>query len=125
MPVEIMLLPRWFPFHLDKISYWSRTFLVPVLVLMALQPRARNPHGITVRELFVEPPESVRDWIAPPTPSLVSRAFAICDWLVRRIEPFFRRSDGGVRSKRPLASSPSVSMARTVSGAFSRRWPTP
>jgi squalene cyclase len=56
MPVEIMLLPRWFPFHLDKISYWSRTFLVPVLVLMALQPRARNPHGVTVRELFVEPP---------------------------------------------------------------------
>jgi squalene-hopene/tetraprenyl-beta-curcumene cyclase len=89
MPVEIMLLPRWFPFHLNKISYWSRTFLVPVLVLMALQPRARNPHGITVRELFVEPPESVRDWIAPPTPSLVSRVFAVCDRLVRKIEPFF------------------------------------
>ena len=89
MPVEIMLLPRWFPFHLNKISYWSRTFLVPVLVLMALQPRARNPHGISVRELFVEPPEAVRDWIAPPTPSLVSRVFAVCDGLVRKIEPFF------------------------------------
>src|SRR3954447_18950661 len=25
MPVEIMLLPRWFPFHLDKVSYWART----------------------------------------------------------------------------------------------------
>ena len=23
MPVEIMLLPRWFPFHLSKISYWA------------------------------------------------------------------------------------------------------
>src|SRR6516225_4507818 len=23
MPVEIMLLPKWFPFHLTKISYWS------------------------------------------------------------------------------------------------------
>ena len=23
MPVEIMLLPRWFPFHIDKISYWA------------------------------------------------------------------------------------------------------
>ncbi len=89
MPVEIMLLPRWFPFHLNKISYWSRVFLVPVLVLMALRPRARNPHGITVRELFVEPPESVRDWIAPPTPSLVSRIFAVCDRVVRKIEPFF------------------------------------
>src|SRR4051812_28061542 len=29
MPVEVMLLPRWFPFHLDKISYWSRTVIVP------------------------------------------------------------------------------------------------
>jgi squalene-hopene/tetraprenyl-beta-curcumene cyclase len=89
MPVEIMLLPRWFPFHLNKISYWSRVFLVPVLVLMALQPRARNPHGATVRELFVEPPESVRDWITPPTPSLTARVFTILDGVVRRIEPFF------------------------------------
>ena len=23
MPVEIMLLPSWFPFHVDRISYWS------------------------------------------------------------------------------------------------------
>ncbi|HSY87211.1 MAG TPA: prenyltransferase/squalene oxidase repeat-containing protein, partial [Verrucomicrobiae bacterium] len=45
MPVEIMLLPRWFPFHLDKISYWARTVLVPLLVLMALKPQARNPRG--------------------------------------------------------------------------------
>src|SRR5262249_9516736 len=46
MPVEIMLLPRWFPFHLDKVSYWSRTVIVPLLVLMALRPQARNPRGI-------------------------------------------------------------------------------
>src|SRR5215467_11835117 len=23
MPIEIMLLPKWFPFHIDKISYWA------------------------------------------------------------------------------------------------------
>ena len=34
MPTEIMLFPKWFPFHLDKISYWSRTVIVPLLVLM-------------------------------------------------------------------------------------------
>ena len=49
MPVEIMLLPGWFPFHIDKISYWSRTVLVPLLVLMALRPTARNPRGVTHR----------------------------------------------------------------------------
>ena len=52
MPVEIMLLPRWFPFHLTKVSYWSRAVIVPLLVLMAKKPRARNPRGIHVAELF-------------------------------------------------------------------------
>src|SRR5437868_2089434 len=42
MPVEIMLLPRWFPFHIEKMSYWSRTVLVPLVVLQALKPKARN-----------------------------------------------------------------------------------
>ena len=60
MPVEIMLLPQWSPFHITKVSYWSRTVLVPLLVLMALRPRARNPRGVTIRELFVEDPDSVR-----------------------------------------------------------------
>ena len=31
MPVEIMLLPRWSPFTLSKISYWSRTSIAPML----------------------------------------------------------------------------------------------
>jgi squalene-hopene/tetraprenyl-beta-curcumene cyclase len=33
IPVEIMLLPRWFPFHLDKVAYWSRTVMVPLFIL--------------------------------------------------------------------------------------------
>ncbi len=52
MPVEIMLLPRWFPFHLSKVSYWSRTVIVPLLVLMAKRPMARNPRRVSIRELF-------------------------------------------------------------------------
>ena len=59
MPVEIMSLPRWFPFHLTKISYWARTVIVPLLVLGALKPRARNAKGITIDELFIAPPQSV------------------------------------------------------------------
>jgi squalene-hopene/tetraprenyl-beta-curcumene cyclase len=59
MPVEIMLLPRWFPFHLSKVSYWARTVLVPLLVLQALRPRAKNPLGIRIDELFIEPPLSI------------------------------------------------------------------
>ncbi len=62
MPVEIMVLPKWFPFHLDKVSYWSRTVIVPLLVLMAKKPMARNRRGVGVRELFVTPPEQVGNW---------------------------------------------------------------
>ena len=59
MPVEILLLPRWFPFHLSKVSYWARTVMVPLLVLQALRPRAKNPRGVTIDELFTKPPLSV------------------------------------------------------------------
>ncbi len=62
MPVEIMLLPRWFPFHLEKVSYWARTVLVPLMVLNALKPRALNAKAIGIDELFVTPPEDVRHW---------------------------------------------------------------
>jgi squalene-hopene/tetraprenyl-beta-curcumene cyclase len=56
MPVEIALLPQWFPFHLTKISYWGRTVLAPLLVLFALKPRAKNPRGVTLDELFLKQP---------------------------------------------------------------------
>src|SRR5579863_6192693 len=59
MPVEIMLLPKWFPIHIDTISYCARTVIVPLLVLRTLQPRAANPRGIGVEELFLEPPQSI------------------------------------------------------------------
>ncbi len=59
MPVEIVLLPRWFPFHLSKVSYWARTVIVPLLVLQTLRPRAKNPRCVTIDELFVEPPKSI------------------------------------------------------------------
>ena len=55
MPVELILLPRWFPIHLSKMSYWARTVIVPLLVLAALKPVARNPRGVQVDELFARP----------------------------------------------------------------------
>ena len=84
-----MLLPRWFPFHLDRISYWSRTVLVPLLVLMARRPRARNPRGVHIRELFVTNPEDIKDWIRGPYRSGWGHFFRHVDWAVRRMTPFF------------------------------------
>lgn len=92
MPVEIMFLPRWFPFHLSKISYWSRTVLVPLLVLMAHRPRAANPRNIHVRELFCQDPEQIRDWIQLATPTAWGRVFKWVDAGLRAIEPYFLRA---------------------------------
>ncbi|MCW6532974.1 squalene--hopene cyclase [Sphingomonas sp. MMSM20] len=52
MPPEIILLPRWFPIHLSKMSYWARTVVVPLLVLAARRPVARNAKNIRVDELY-------------------------------------------------------------------------
>ncbi|HSN23019.1 MAG TPA: squalene--hopene cyclase, partial [Methylomicrobium sp.] len=48
IPVEIMLFPKWFPFHLDKVSYWSRTVMVPLFILCSMQAKAKNPHKVSV-----------------------------------------------------------------------------
>ena len=97
MPVEIMLLPRWFPFHLDKVSYWSRTVIVPLLVLMAKKPRARNPRASRIDELFVEPPRQCGDWPNGAASECVGvRRSSRRRRVLRFFEPFFpkRRASG-------------------------------
>ncbi len=93
MPVEIMLLPRWFPFHVTKISYWSRTVLAPLMVVIAVKPRARNPRNVTIDELFVEPPDEVRHWPGAPHQKFPWTAlFAGVDRVLRWSEPYFPRA---------------------------------
>jgi squalene-hopene/tetraprenyl-beta-curcumene cyclase len=88
IPVEIMLLPKWFPFHLDKVSYWSRTVMVPLFVLCTLKPLARNPRHIDVRELFAKPPEEERHYFRLPRKGrLLARIFFGIDRVARRIDP--------------------------------------
>jgi squalene-hopene/tetraprenyl-beta-curcumene cyclase len=53
MPVEIINFPKWFPFNIYKISYWSRTVLIPLLVIMNKKPLANNPNNISIEELFI------------------------------------------------------------------------
>ena len=92
MPLEIMHLPLWFPFHLSKVSYWSRTVIVPLLVLMALRLKARNPRGIHIQELFCTLPEQVTDYIRGPYRSGWGRFFKGVDELLRAAEPLFPKS---------------------------------
>jgi squalene-hopene/tetraprenyl-beta-curcumene cyclase len=92
LPVEIMLLPLWFPFHINRISYWARTTMVPLLVLAALKPRAKNPRGVGIDELFLQEPRSIRMTAKAPHQSW--------GWFL-----FFRGLDSALRVVEPLFSS--------------------
>ncbi|BAN24742.1 squalene--hopene cyclase [Caballeronia insecticola] len=93
MPVEIMRLPMWFPFHLSKVSYWARTVIVPLLVLNAKRPRARNPRGVRIDEVFTNPPVNAgmparsghqkRGWFA---------LFRVVDAVLRAADPLFPKA---------------------------------
>jgi len=75
LPVEIILLPRWFPFHILKVSYWSRTVMVPLCILCTLKPHAKNPQGIGISELFTSPPKEVTCCPVRSPPQLVFSIF--------------------------------------------------
>jgi squalene-hopene/tetraprenyl-beta-curcumene cyclase len=89
MPVEIMLLPKWFPFHLTKVSYWSRTVIVPLLILMAKKPLAKNPRRVDIAELFVTPPFEERRYMHSAKKNFWATAFRWLDHVLRFVEPAF------------------------------------
>ena len=98
VPAELILLPRWFPIHLSKMSYWARTVIVPLLVLQALKPLARNARGIHVPELF--PPKGAHAATrAQHQNRYWSAFFGALDWLLKRLEPVWPK---GLR-KRAIA----------------------
>ena len=93
IPVEIMLLPKWFFFHLDKVSYWSRTVMVPLFILCTRKPLAKNPRGVQIRELFTTPPEIERDYFRDARKGgWLGKVLLVVDRLSRRIDPFIPKA---------------------------------
>ncbi|MGO9038217.1 MAG: squalene--hopene cyclase, partial [Steroidobacteraceae bacterium] len=88
IPVEIMLLPRWFFFHLDKVSYWSRAVMVPLFILCTRKPLAQNPRNVHIRELFIKPPELERDYFHDSLQQggLLGRILLVVDRLARKFD---------------------------------------
>jgi squalene-hopene/tetraprenyl-beta-curcumene cyclase len=98
MPVELMLLPRWFYFNLYEISYWSRTVLVPLLIIFAHRPVRCAPEHARLDELYLVP-RAEADLAFPRDAAtftwrnfflFVDRCLRIHDRLVR--QPFRQRA---------------------------------
>ena len=54
IPVEQVLLPRWFPLNVHDFACWARQTIVPVSVLATLRPSARLAFGLD--ELYAAEP---------------------------------------------------------------------
>lgn len=100
IPVEIMLLPKWFPFHLDKISYWSRTVLVPLLILCTFKATAKNPNNISVRELFLIDPDKEKHYF--PERTLLNKFFLVLDKLGRLTQPYYPKKATQLATKKAV-----------------------
>jgi squalene-hopene/tetraprenyl-beta-curcumene cyclase len=82
IPVEIMLLPKWFPFHIDKVSYWSRTVMIPLFILCTLEAKAKNPLKIDILELFITHPDKEQHYF--PERGLLNKSFLFLDYIGRK-----------------------------------------
>lgn len=86
MPIEIMHLPKWFPFHTTKIAYWSRTVMIPLLVLYARKAQAVDT-DVRIDELFVRPPTEEKRWQTNPNGTAVGNVFLAIDKVLHAVEP--------------------------------------
>ena len=86
MPIQIINFPKWFPFNIYKISYWSRTVLIPLLLIMNKKPLANNPNGIDIHELFITPGKQINN-IKPADNKKFSVIFKYLDKILRLFLP--------------------------------------
>ena len=87
VPPEMVLLPRWLPINLDRVSAWSRTMIVPLSLIWAFKPVRRLEPGRGIAELFS--PEDLRR--GPPATGgndAWARFFRVVDRVVKTFDAF-------------------------------------
>ncbi len=54
IPPQLVFMPKWFYFHLDKVSAWSRTMIVPLSIVTTCKPVRDLPQHLHIGELFAK-----------------------------------------------------------------------
>ncbi len=96
VPPEMILLPRWAPVNIYRVSAWSRTILVPLSVIWAFQPIRVLPAERNITELFLQPPA---EWppLRCPRPSSAQQVALSERIRVPMWEMFFRSVDSALK----------------------------
>ena len=85
VPVEIVLLPPWFPLNIYNFSSWARATFVPLSVVLDAKPVKAVPESRGVRELSARDPAGRSRKRGKPSLSW-KRFFAQLDRLVKATE---------------------------------------
>ena len=87
MPPEMVWLPSWFLFNLNKVSYWSRCVIYPLLILFAKKPVHKLKPEHQIRELFIRDPDTIKN-IDTFDKRLLRNGFILIDRCLKVIEKF-------------------------------------
>ena len=87
LPVELMLLPTWFPGNIYDFAAWARGTIVPLLIVLDRKPTRIIPESKFIDELYGKPQSEIDcDLQSDQTKLGWESLFVIADWLVKRIE---------------------------------------
>lgn len=89
IPPEMVWMPRWFYFHLDKMSAWSRTMLLPLAIVTVLRPTRQLDAQQGIDELFVSQQARHRLKMRRDVPALWRAFFGSLDWIMKRVHDVF------------------------------------
>jgi squalene-hopene/tetraprenyl-beta-curcumene cyclase len=95
MPVEMMFLPTGFYFNIYEFSSWSRSVIVPLMIIFAQKPQVKLDGFMGIDELYASPPEH-RQTTVEWSEELVSwrNFFVLADRILKMLE---RRTIPSVR----------------------------
>ena len=89
IPPEMVWMPRWFYFHLDKMSAWSRTMLLPLAIVTVLRPTRQLDAQQGIDELFVSQQARHRLKMRRDVPAFWRAFFGSLDWIMKRVHDVF------------------------------------
>jgi len=98
IPPEIVYLPRWSYFHLDKVSAWTRTMILPLAIVATLRPTRSLPAHLGIDELFISQRKRHRLTL-DHRPEFNSRR--VLSWTT-----FFRAADAVLKGLHVLGGTP-------------------
>lgn len=85
IPPELIYLPRWFYFHLDKVAAWTRTMILPLSLVVTLRPTRRLRPEQTIDELFLDQRQRHRLKGKDDSPVGWKAFFHAVDWVLKRL----------------------------------------